>query len=212
MRRRNSPVPRGFETMQPAFCAACVPCRVRSARQRGFTLIEAMVVIAISAILMAMAVPSMRQLIESNGVANSVNGFVGSLSFARSEALKRGVSVTMCRSSDAQAASPTCENAQDWQAGWIVFVDFNADGKRNAADGETVLRVQGSLERYGAVNQNENGVAIPSLRFDATGLMRTGASGFTFLPPSGATTSRRVACVNITGRTRLIAHPTESCS
>jgi type IV fimbrial biogenesis protein FimT len=54
-----------------------------------------MVVIAISAILMGLAAPSMRNLIESNGMSDSIDSLMGSIAFARAEAIKRGVPVAL---------------------------------------------------------------------------------------------------------------------
>lgn len=197
--------------MKRPLCSGARQPHPHTTGKAGFTLIEMTVIIAISAILVALAAPSMRNLIESTGVANSVNSFVGSISYARSEALKRGLPVTMCRSVNADTSStPTCSSGSGWEAGWIVFVDFNGNGTVNATGGDVVLRAQGSVARSGTILQNGSG--NPSLRFAATGLLKSGASSFSFSPPSDTSSLQRLVCVAFGGRARLITDTvSEAC-
>ena len=60
---------------------------------RGFTLIELMVVIAIAAVVLALAGPGFRQLIETQRLKSIHQQVVTDLQFARSEAVRRGVPV-----------------------------------------------------------------------------------------------------------------------
>ena len=50
----------------------------------GFSLIEIVTTTAIVSILAAVAVPSLREIIQRNRVAGEVNSFVGDLRYARS--------------------------------------------------------------------------------------------------------------------------------
>ena len=100
-----------------------------------------MAVIAIAAILMAIGVPSYRYVSASYRMSSEVNGLLGDLQFARSEAIKEGQTVSVCVSTD----GASCANGgarTRWHNGWIVFSDPNGNAKVEPAAGETVLRIQ----------------------------------------------------------------------
>jgi type IV fimbrial biogenesis protein FimT len=75
---------------------------------RGFTLLELMVTIAVLAILTTIAVPNFRDLVQNNRVTTQANELVSALTFARTEAVKRGRNVEV----EVAAANP----------GWTVTV------------------------------------------------------------------------------------------
>ena len=99
-------------------------------RLRGFTLVEMLVVLAISAILIAAAVPSFQSLIASTRASSASGTLLSNLEYARSEAIRRNQNVTVCRTTDANApeAALACSDVaalgfdgNDWGSGWIVF-------------------------------------------------------------------------------------------
>ena len=104
-------------------------------RQRGFTLIELIITLAIAVIVMAIGVPSFQEMMRNNRAATHANEILTGLNFARSEAVKRGVIVSLCPSAD----QASCSGADDWAGGWIAFVNPNGDATVDA--GEVVLRV-----------------------------------------------------------------------
>ncbi len=61
----------------------------------AFTLIELLVVLAILGILISIAYPSMSQTIADNRVRSHAEEIVNLLAFARSEAITRGVTVSI---------------------------------------------------------------------------------------------------------------------
>ncbi len=81
---------------------------------RGFTMIELLVTISIAAIMLTIAIPSFQSFLLNSSLTGHTNDLVLALASARSEAVKRGVNVSVCASSDAS----TCTGA--WQNGWIV--------------------------------------------------------------------------------------------
>jgi len=96
---------------------------------RGFTLIELLVTVAVLVVLLVIGVPEYRRMTENNRQVAALNTMVGDLNLARTEAVKRGRTVTLCGSTD----DASCDTA-DWESGWIVFVDANGDTVVDAGD------------------------------------------------------------------------------
>lgn len=64
----------------------------------GFTLLEAMIVVAILGILSAIAIPSFQDTIERSRLKQAVEGLKSDMQFARTEAIKRSQNVHVSRS------------------------------------------------------------------------------------------------------------------
>jgi type IV fimbrial biogenesis protein FimT len=126
----------------PAHPTLPFSCRRRCIR--GLTLVELMVAVSILAVVLAIAAPSYRQFGRSTRVVTQASELYGALSYARSESMRRGVRVTVCRSADPQASSPACSTSGSWASGWLVFID-NVQVSGNVAgvvDGtDAVLRI-----------------------------------------------------------------------
>ena len=108
--------------------------------QNGFTLIELLVGMAIAAVLLTIAAPSFTGTIERNQLSTKINEMVSTLQYARSESVKRGQRISVCKSDD----NTNC-GANGYEEGWIVFIDNNpANGDLDA--GEEVLKVYEQLD------------------------------------------------------------------
>jgi type IV fimbrial biogenesis protein FimT len=90
-------------------------------RQTGFTTVELLVTMVVIAILLAIGVPSYKYMTNSSRMSSEINGLLGDLQYARSEAIREGQTVSLCVSSD----GVTCSGSTSWQKGWIVFPDPN---------------------------------------------------------------------------------------
>lgn len=93
----------------------------RKPPQAGFTLIELMVTISVLAVLLGVGVPSFQATIQGNRITTTANDLVAALQLARSEAVRRGVNVTVCSSNN----QSTCSGA--WTNGWVVRGPVAAD-------------------------------------------------------------------------------------
>ncbi len=111
----------------------------QSASQKGFTLTELVISVAIIAILMSLAVPSFSSIRKNGLIRTQINDFHLALLQARSEAMTRISRITVCGSRDGSQCAAT-----SWAQGWIVFTDGNSNARVDA--GEEILRVHEALE------------------------------------------------------------------
>lgn len=106
--------------------------------EKGLTLIELLVTISILAILMALAIPSFQSMIASSSLTTTTNDLANTLAQARSNAIRRGGRVTVCKS----ASATQCATTGNWEQGWIVFNDTTKSGtSANVDTGEAITFV-----------------------------------------------------------------------
>lgn len=116
--------------------------RLNQCQARGFTLVELMVTLAILGILVMAAAPNFSAALERNRIEAELKDLSSHVKLARSEAVSRSQTVTVCRSSD-QASCSTAAPAGNWSIGWITFLDLNGNATVDTDD--VLLRVHGGL-------------------------------------------------------------------
>lgn len=182
---------------------------------RGFTLLEVLVVLAIVAILATLTAPSMTAQIQSATISSNVNTFMADMRFARSESIRLGGGVVMCRSNAPEAANPTCGSGSGpgtngWVSGWIIFHDRDNNG--NKAASEPLLRVQAPITSMDSISEL-GGSSSTKFKFTATGRTSlSSATSFQFGGENYANTTQRVLCVNLSGRARVVGDGYASCT
>jgi len=67
-----------------------------SRNNKGFTLVELMITIAVAVILVTVAIPSFRELIARNDLVTVTNAWVSAINTARAEAVKLNQPVVLC--------------------------------------------------------------------------------------------------------------------
>lgn len=183
---------------------------------RGFTLIELLITVAIAAILMGLAAPSFKRTIQSTTISSGVNTFLADLRFARSEAIRLGGNVVMCRSDAPEAAAPACGAAlgsgpdgNGWVSGWIIFHDLDNNGARAATD--PLLRIQAANTSIDSIMEWA-GNSTP-IRFTATGrlLNLNSATALRFGGARYDSDIQRVLCLSLGGRGRIAGDGLSAC-
>ncbi|AJQ97427.1 GspH/FimT family pseudopilin [Gynuella sunshinyii] len=131
---------------------------MRQKKDRGFTIIELMITIAVVAILVTVAAPNMSDFLQRNQLNSYVFDVVGAVAATRSEAVTRGERVSF-----------RSKTSSDWSDGWQIILSFDASVIR---EGEGFPR-----DSYSMNLTDSSGTAIYEFSIDSRG-KRSGNGNF----------------------------------
>lgn len=123
-------------------------------RQLGFTLFELITVLSIAAILITVAIPGMRSIIDSNRLTAYTNSMLSGAHLARSEAIKRNDEVDFC------AGVGACGG--QWDQGWTVR---DSDGNVLASSANKYAKLKATGDK-GTVSFDGDGLPNGALILD----------------------------------------------
>lgn len=172
-----------------------------SVKEKGFTLIELIVTLLVLAILFLVALPNLSGFVAQSRLDSVKNKLISSIALARSEAIKRGVPIAICRK-DADPAQTCNGNAvtgsKDWSNGWMIFLD--EDNNQTAASAE-ILKVYGEIDDASTIQFSLGDVIV----FDNLGLLDTASTGDEefAIGDSGDSTIGAGLSIRPTGRIRM---------
>lgn len=169
-----------------------------SLRQRGLTLIELVICLAIVAVLATVAIPSFGEMHKNTLRRSSLNNVWHAIFLARSEAIKRNSVVVLCKSRDATR----CDNSPgNWARGWLVFENLDRDEPAQLDAGEPVLRIYDATEQISVSSNRQT--------FSFRPVAQGAVNGTIVFCDSRGSSAARAIIISHTGRPR---HSTRDAS
>ena len=176
---------------------------------RGFSLIELMVVLTIVGIVIRIATSTYSSVIIASNISSESNSFWGDLQYAHSQAIKQGLTVTVCAANTSGNAPYTCSgSATTWSSGWVTYTGSYTT-TTGAVTQALLLRVrQPLLSTYAMKSTSTN--ALTSLSFNSFGFSTTRGS-VTVSPPSGSSVSSKTVCISAVGNVQIVSGGDSAC-
>ncbi len=154
-------------------------------RVAGLSMVELMVTVLVLAILMAVAVPSFRAVMNRGNVATAINALNADLQLARGSAASQHRFVSICRSTTGTQCDIPTGTTFDYDVGWMVYsYDVSSTG---ANQSYVVGSSQMTILRY---TPQRPGVSIRATDGNVLTFNQTGQ----FVATAGRTSLTFVAC------------------
>ncbi|MBX3654476.1 MAG: GspH/FimT family pseudopilin [Ramlibacter sp.] len=178
--------------------------------QRGFTLVELLITVAIVSLLLTMAIPSFSGLLARRSLSAAMSDLAADFRFARVEALRRSATVSICRS----ANGTSCATSGSWGNGWIIFSDVSPVSVPPAiGTGDSIIRVHDSTSGVASILGASGADPLTGVTYQATGWARAVGQTFVFTPASSASSlGTRLMCLSNQGRPSVRAQGVTVCN
>jgi type IV fimbrial biogenesis protein FimT len=176
-------------------------------KQSGATLLELMIVLAVSAILLTVGIPSFASLLRTSHLTSATNVLISSLHLTRSEAIKRNARAVMCPS----VTGNSCVDG-GWNQGWVVFHDANNNTELDTT--ESVILRQSAMPEGFRLTGNKHVSRYISYSPAGSAKLVSGAfqaGTLTVCRASPEQTEARKIIISSTGRPRTVKVVLASC-
>ncbi|MEW9798752.1 GspH/FimT family pseudopilin [Alteromonas sp. CYL-A6] len=155
-------------------------------RQRGLTLLEMLITLAISAILLTVVAPNVQSILASNKITSDINNLSAIAQHARFSAINDQQDVVLCPT----ANYSTCSSS--WRLAKMVFADVNGNGNRD--DGEPLIATADPISKSNTISG-----LTGSLTFQDNGGVGRSAV-ITLCPQSGSASDASAVLISLYGR------------
>ncbi|MCK5813076.1 MAG: GspH/FimT family pseudopilin [Cocleimonas sp.] len=189
---------------------------MKNKHHHGFTLIEAMVTIAVAGILLSIAIPSFSKMIERNRISSATNEFMAAMMLTRSEAVTRTIPISICASDTGTSCNGALDN---YAKGWVIFSDCNMDGLITATvtncdfdgngtnDKDAIIKVNNGAKKLLIIGGN----ATTKDRFTYRVSGRPSTLGASFSIGADSSNLKKKLTVALTGRVKLCTIGESGC-
>ena len=166
--------------------------------QKGFSLIELLISLAVLTILLTGGVPSLTDVYTQYRADSSIRIIQQTLQFARNQAITLNRTVTACAVIDEKCV-------QNWQVGLTVFIDTNKNSQLD--DSDKILYMTNAFNSKDIVKYNRT-----AIRFQPDGLASGTNGTLKYCPSNPASPHSRAIVINQAGRVRFSTDDNISCT
>lgn len=169
-------------------------------KQKGFTLVEAIITLAIAGILAAMATPSFINLLNKRRISASANTIYSTLQEARSVAITEGTNVSGCLSNDGLSCLDTVNRGNPAQ-----FISYRGTTEPTANTWAALgIRATPLSTQAGDIGLNKsNSGPAEVIQFQSDGITLGSSQNGTFTLSGTNTAMKKEVVIARTGRVTI---------
>ncbi|TMO26749.1 pilus assembly protein [Pseudoalteromonas sp. S4492] len=178
--------------------------------QRGFTLLELMVTLAIVGIVAVIALWDSSDMLENDRAESYLLELKRTLSFARAKATSSDAIIVVCSgNTNSIETNIRTRCLLNWDNGSVfVFFDSNQNGVYNPNVGDVILRVMEEVPE----NSQLNFTGDNSIIFDTSGMLSSSQGTFTYCPSKADNDNNKQLEVFTSGTALYIGTTTDVCN